>query len=178
MVARNAGSRTGGNQTADKNASAETNCETGDDSVPRGKPWKTALSGRSAFYSTRVHTDGNLPSPPSRCGKCLDAEDDARNGRLFSRDCPARRVVGVVNRLEKPAREFRPLRCRRRRCRMREQRTIQKWRNRGVTRTRNDDSSFHGGSGVNARRRGRNAAANKIIQFGTSVKSNIGGRKR
>lgn len=25
------------NQTADKNASAETNCETGDDSVPRGK---------------------------------------------------------------------------------------------------------------------------------------------
>lgn len=98
MVARDAGSRTGGNQTADKNASAETNCETGDDSVPRGKPWKTALSGRSAFYSTHVHTDRN--SPPSRCGRCLDAKDDARNGRLFSRDCLPPRVVGVVNRLE------------------------------------------------------------------------------
>lgn len=59
-VARDAGSRTGSNQTAGKNASAETNCETGDDSVPRGKPRKTALSGRSAFHSTRVHTDRNL----------------------------------------------------------------------------------------------------------------------
>lgn len=34
------------------------------------------------------------------------------------------------------------------------------------TRTRNDDSSFHGSSGVNTRRRGRNAAVNKIIQVG------------